>query len=201
MSKGIAFFDFDGTITTKDTMLQLVKFYKGKQAYYGGMLKLLPWLIGMKLNLVSNTLVKEKFLALFFKGMSIKTFQEVCDDFVKNALPQLIRPQALATIQQLQQEGVSMVVVTASADNWVKGWCDCYGIACIGSCLEVKEGKLTGKLNGANCHKEEKVRRIKEQYQLSDFSTIYCYGDTKGDLPMLQLATHAFYKPFRDTTF
>jgi phosphatidylglycerophosphatase C len=129
--------------------------------------------------------------------MSIDAFQELCNRFVKEALPGLIRPQALETIRQLQKENVSVVVVTASADNWVKGWCNQYHITCLGSCLEVREGQLTGKLNGANCHSEEKVRRIKEHFQLSHFSTIYCYGDTKGDKPMLQLATHAFYKPFR----
>lgn len=198
MSKGIAFFDFDGTITTHDTMLELVKFYKGKRQYYYGMVQLLPSLIAMKLQFVSNTHVKEKFLTHFFKDMSVADFQHICDAFVNEKLPSLIRSRALKTIQQLQKDNIKIVVVSASADNWIKGWCDMHHIACIGSCLEVINGKLTGKLNGANCHHQEKVRRIKEQYTLSDFDTIYCYGDTKGDMPMLQLATHAYYKPFRN---
>lgn len=197
MSKGIAFFDFDGTITTHDTMLELVQFYKGKRAYYYGMAQLLPSLIAMKLQLASNTYVKEKFLTHFFKDMPVVDFQHICNQFIAEKLPSLIRPQALQTIEQLQQNDIKVVVVSASADNWIKGWCDAHNIVCIGSCLEVTNDKLTGKLNGANCHHQEKVRRIKEQYTLSDYDTIYCYGDTKGDQPMLQLATHAYYKPFR----
>jgi len=35
--KSIAFFDFDGTITSKDTLAEILKFAKGKRAYYTGL--------------------------------------------------------------------------------------------------------------------------------------------------------------------
>jgi phosphatidylglycerophosphatase C len=193
----IAFFDFDGTITTHDTMLELVKFHAGNKAYYKGMIKLLPSLIGMKLHLISNQEGKEKLLQKFFKGITINDFQSLCYNFITKRLPQLIRPEAIKMIKKLQSENVQVVVVSASADNWVKPWCDNLGITLLGSCLEVKNNLITGKLNGPNCNHHQKVIRIKEQYQLSDFSEIYCYGDTKGDKPMLELATQSFYKPFR----
>jgi phosphatidylglycerophosphatase C len=193
----IAFFDFDGTITTKDTMLELVKFHAGKKAYYQGMIKLLPSLIAMKLHVISNQEGKEKLLQNFFKGLPINDFKHICDNFISNRLPQLIRPEAIKMIKKLQSENVQVVVVSASADNWVKPWCDNLGITFLGSCLEVKDNLVTGKLNGLNCNHLQKVIRIKEQYKLSDFSEIYCYGDTKGDKPMLELATQSFYKPFR----
>jgi len=41
------------------------------------------------------------------------------------------------------------------------------------------------------------VRRILAAYDLSQYDEVYAYGDTKGDKPMLGLATIAFYKPFR----
>jgi phosphatidylglycerophosphatase C len=31
---------------------------------------------------------------------------------------------------------------------------------------------------------------------VEEYDEIYVYGDTKGDLPMLGLATKPFYKPF-----
>lgn len=197
MSK-IAFFDFDGTITTHDTMLELAKFYKGRSAYYKGMLFLLPALVAMKLKILSNAEVKQKLLTLFFKGIPVEEFQAICNRFLKERLPQLIRPKAVDMIHRLQKENTIVVVVSASADNWVKPWCDQIGIQFIGSCLEVVNGKVTGKLNGPNCNHLEKVNRIKANYRLSDYKEIYCYGDTKGDKPMLGLATHSFYKPFRN---
>ena len=194
----IAFFDFDGTITTHDTMLELAKFYKGKKAFYKGMLFLMPALVAMKLKIVSNAEVKQKLLKLFFEGMPANEFQSICNQFLQQRLPQLIRPKAVQMIQQLKKENTTIVVVSASADNWVKPWCDQMAIHFIGSCLEVVDGKVTGNLNGPNCNHLEKVNRIKANYRLSDYKEIYCYGDTKGDKPMLGLATHSFYKPFRN---
>jgi phosphatidylglycerophosphatase C len=195
--KKIAFFDFDGTITSHDTMIELAKFHSGTVKFIIGMVALSPWLLGMKLKLVSKQNAKEKLLSLFFKGLTLLEFQELCNEFIKLRLPSIIRPLAIQTIKQLQNNNFQVVVVSASADNWVKPWCDSNNIIFIGSCLDVIDNKITGKLNGPNCNYDEKVNRIREKYQLSDFSEIHCYGDTKGDKAMLQLATHSYYKPFR----
>ena len=90
-----------------------------------------------------------------------------------------------------------MAVVSASAENWVKPWCDKYGLICLATKLEVKDGIITGKLNGRNCYGDEKVCRIKERLDLSDYHEIIAYGDSSGDKEMLELAHHPFYKPFR----
>lgn len=179
-------------------MLELAKFHKGKKAFYKGMLFLLPSLVAMKLKLITNADAKEKLLKLFFKGTPIKEFQNICNRFMAQRLPELIRPKALEMINQLKRDQTEIVVVSASADNWVKPWCDNMGIRFLGSCLEVVNDKVTGKLNGPNCNHLEKVNRIKENYRLSDYQEIYCYGDTNGDKPMLGLATNSYYKPFRD---
>ena len=42
-----------------------------------------------------------------------------------------------------------------------------------------------------------KVRRIRELIpDVEEFET-YAYGDTKGDLPMLEFAKHSEFRPFR----
>jgi phosphoserine phosphatase len=58
---------------------------------------------------------------------------------------------------------------------------------------------ITGRIEGKNCHGEQKVIRIQEEYNLSDYQEIYAYGDSSGDKPMLGLATNSFYKPFRSS--
>ena len=48
----------------------------------------------------------------------------------------------------------------------------------------------------------EKVRRVKERYNLDDYDHIYAYGDSRGDKELLELADEGFYQPFReDSTF
>ena len=81
---------------------------------------------------------------------------------------------------------------------WVKPWCDKNNIDLISTRLEVKDNKLTGKFATKNCYGREKVNRVKEAYDLSQYNHIYAYGDSRGDRELLALADESFYKPFRD---
>lgn len=198
MSKSIAFFDFDGTITTHDTMLELIRFHHGTARFLAGMLVLAPSMVMMKAGMITNKGAKEKMLAHFFGGLSTQEFNEVCTRFASERIPALIRAGASKEINKLKASGTELVLVSASAENWLKNWADQNGFIVLATELESKDGKITGRLVGHNCHGDEKVRRIRAAYNLADYNTISCYGDTSGDKPMLGLAQHPHYKPFRD---
>src|SRR5690348_2193592 len=153
----IAFFDFDGTITSKDTLAEIIKFAKGKNNYYTGLLILSPVLFSYKTKLLSNHRAKEIMLQYFFRGTDINVFNEICDQFSKEKLPALIRKPALKAIYQHQQNNTKIVVVSASPVNWVFPWCKQLNIDCIATHLEVKNDKITGKILGRNCSGDEKV--------------------------------------------
>lgn len=196
MPKRIAFFDFDGTITRSDTLLELAKFAAGSTSFYLKMIRISPWLIAMKIGVISNEKAKEKMLGVFYKGINIKKFDGICEDFVHQSLPALIRPDAMIEIARLKAMEVPVYVVTASAENWIAPWCKQNNVGFIATQLEVIDDKITGNLKGLNCNNEEKARRIKTYFDLSTFDEIYCYGDTAGDNPMLALATHPHYRVF-----
>jgi phosphatidylglycerophosphatase C len=195
--KKIAFFDFDGTITTRDTMFELIRHQKGNRRFYLGFLANIPVFVALKLKLLSKQAAKERLLTYFFRNTEFAAFQSGCDTFVTAKLPSLIRPAALDDIKRLQREGFEIAVVSASAENWIKKWAYQMEVQLLGTKLEVVGGKLTGKLSGANCNGTEKENRIRAVYDLSQFEEIYCYGDSNGDKQMLALGTKAFYKPFR----
>lgn len=197
MKNNIAFFDFDGTITTKDTMLALARFICGSSKFYLGMAVLSPSLIGMKFSLLSKKAAKEKFLKHFFGEIPIEEFNEQCRLFTEQRLPSLLKKEALDAIHMHQASNTPIVVVSASAENWVAPWCMQNNLGCIASRLELKNKRLTGKLAGENCNGIEKVNRIKEQFDLADFSDVYCYGDTSGDNQMLEIASHSFYRSYQ----
>ncbi len=193
----IAFFDFDGTITTKDTMFELIRHQKGNSRFYFGFLVNTPVFAALKLKLLSNHAAKEQLLSHFFKGADISVFQSGCDAFAEDKLPELIRPAALAELEKLRRQGFEIVVVSASAENWIQKWADKAGVTLLATKLETVNEKLTGKLSGQNCNGAEKEARIRSAYDLAQYDEIYCYGDSSGDKEMLALGSKVFYKPFR----
>jgi HAD superfamily hydrolase (TIGR01490 family) len=213
MSQRIAFFDFDGTITTKDTLLEFIKFSKGHFRYYLGFILNSPWLVAYRLKIISNQAAKQRILSWFFQNAPLAVFQADCDRFAEEVMPGLIRPKAIAEIRDLREKGFSIVIVSASPEHWLRKWTEQEQAGLLATRLETrptrasKTGKaettpmtgeqLTGKILDRNCHGHEKVRRIREAYILTEYNEILAYGDTSGDKPMLELANHSFFKPFR----
>lgn len=184
-------------MTTKDTFLEIIRFRHGKAKFYLGFLLFSPFLVLMKLGILSNQLVKEMVMRLYFGSMKTEAFNALCEQFAAEQIPSLLRSKALQEIEQLKRTGAAVVIVSASAENWLGPWCAAQQLPLLATQMEVKNGRITGRITGKNCHGEEKVRRIRAAYQLEQYKEIYCYGDTSGDKPMLALAHHAFYQPFR----
>lgn len=193
-------FDFDGTLTTKDTLLEFIKFAKGRRALYLTLVLYFPLLVLMKLRLYSNYRAKEKVFSHLFRGMSIKEFDSHCSFFMALNCRRLLRPKAVDYIYDkvLADDDAAMVVVSASIENWVVPFFDgMEKISVIGTVPEVKDGFLTGRFSTANCYGEEKVRRLLELYPDRDDYQLIAFGDSRGDRELLAIANEAHYKPFR----
>jgi phosphatidylglycerophosphatase C len=197
MKRRIAFFDFDGTITTKDSLLSFIFFRYGKWRTWIGLLMVSPFYAFYLLKLISVQTAKERVFRQFFKNEKIEEFAEACDQFVIEVLPALERSKALKEIRKLKEEGAEVVIISASPENWLIPWSKQFNATVLSTKLETKKGRVTGRIDGYNCRGKEKVRRILESYDLNAYDEIYAYGDTKGDKPMLGLATFCFYRPFR----
>ena len=198
MSKKIAFFDFDGTITTDDSLLKFIRFVVGDRRFLLGLVVLSPMLVLYKLKLIPNYKAKQYMLSWFFKGMRKDSFFKVANEYSLVHIDKILRPKAIEKINWHKNQGHKVVVVSASIECWLRPWCEKNGLELIATKLEIKDDIVTGKLLSKNCYGVEKVNRIKEIYNLKDFEYIYSYGDSSGDKQMLELAHEKFYKPFRD---
>lgn len=192
----LSLFDFDGTITNKDSLAEFIQFAVSKAAYWKGLIVLFPTLACYMLKLIPNDLAKEKLISYFFKGWRIDKFQKIATRYSLEQIDQIVRPEAIAKIRWHQQQGHQVVIVTASIENWIKPWCDRYNIELIATRLETEGNRLTGKFYTKNCNSIEKVNRINEVYDLSKYEYIYAYGDTNGDKEMLSVADEQYYKLF-----
>ena len=193
----IAFFDFDGTLTSKDSLEDFIQYAVGRKKYFTGLLFLSPILILYKLKFISNSFAKEKLMTYFFKGWDADHFQKIAKKYSLEEIDKIIRPKAMKKIKWHQKEGHHIVIVSASFDDWLRPWCDINNLNLISTSLEIKNNKLTGKFSTMNCYGIEKVNRIKNVYKLNHYDYIYAYGDSRGDKELLSIADESFYKPFR----
>ena len=197
MKKELALFDFDGTITTKDTLIDFIQFAKGKRSFFLGITILSPMLIAYKLKLIKNYKAKEYMLSYFFKDISKEEFNKIAKEYSLNHIQNILREDAIKRIKWHKDRAHKIVIVSASIECWIKPWCDKNSIAVLSTKLDFKNNKFTGKFATKNCYGKEKVNRVKSIYKLEEFEYIYAYGDSKGDKEMLFIANKSFYKPFR----
>ncbi len=192
----LAIFDFDGTMTEKDSFVEFIVFAVGRTRFLLGLTVLFPPLIAYKLGWLSNAKAKEAVLRYYFRGWERQRFDKMADDFAISQIDSLLRPEAREKILWHKSQGHHVAVVTASPENYLKLWCSQNSFDLIATRLEIDDERLTGKIRGLNCHGQEKLERIKEKYTLEDFSDIYVYGDSPGDLALKEIATHFFYQAF-----
>lgn len=196
MQKKLVLFDFDGTITHKDSFIEFIKFYRGKWYFYLSCIPLAPSVILFKLKLISSQRLKEIFLSFFFTGEREDIFRQRSREFSLNVIPKMIRQKALERIILHQQNNDRVVVVSASMNEWLEPWCHKTGIECIATHMDYQDHLVNGKIAGLNCNGEEKVARIKEKIDLKDYSPIIAYGNSGGDEAMLKLADEGHYHLF-----
>ncbi|MFT4847496.1 MAG: phosphatidylglycerophosphatase C [Parvicella sp.] len=198
MSKHLALFDFDGTLTKKDTFLEFIKYLHGQSGFLWGFLIHAPFLIAMKLKLYPNWKVKEKIICHFFKGIEKEELEKQAKRFCEEQLPKLMRKTGVQQLENHIKNGDKTYIVSASASLWIAPWCEKYALALISTELEIKNTYFTGKIAGKNCYGREKVDRITALEDLKKYKHIFAYGDSRGDKQMLEIADKPHYKYFKD---
>lgn len=193
-------FDFDGTLTTKDTLLEFIRFAKGSGQMFCGFLLFSPLLLLMKLHLYPNWKAKQQVFSYFFKGMNIDDFNALCTHFAEQN-KHLLRPAGIEKVRQaIEEEQATVLIISASIDNWVRPFFDEIDkkIQVLGTQIETTEGRLTGQFTTKNCYGQEKVNRLTALYPHREAYDLIAFGDSRGDKELLDFADKGFYKPFRN---
>lgn len=202
MKKKLYCFDFDGTLTTSDTLLEFIKYAKGRGRFLMVFLMYSPLLVMMKLHLYPNRKAKQQIFAHLFAGMCIEKFDALCRGFAEEN-QHLLRPKGITLVHEALVAGAQVFIVSASIDNWVRPFFDIRnlkGVQVLGTQIEVEDGKLTGNFKSNNCYGKEKVHRIAEalkSFERSEYE-IEAFGDSRGDKEMLAFADKGHFKPFRE---
>ena len=190
-------FDFDGTLTRRDTLLEFILFAKGLKAFLLCFLRYSPLLVLMKAGLYPNWKAKQRVFSHCFKGMAEEDFNALCARFAKEKAG-LLRPKGMQKLREVLAEGGKAVIISASVNNWVEPFfAGMGGIYVVGTMIGVSEGRLTGRFATKNCYGGEKVKRLLQLYPERTQYWLTAYGDSRGDFELLDFANEAYYKPFK----
>lgn len=189
-------FDFDGTLTRSDSLIEFIRFAKGDKAFALCFLRYLPLLILMKIRLYPNWKAKQKVFSYCFKGMKTVDFNTLCTRFAEKK-SSIMRPKGIQKLREVLDEGSKAIIISASVNNWVEPFfADMGDIYVIGTMIEERDGVLTGRFLTKNCYGREKVKRLLQLYPERTEYWLTAYGDSRGDLELLDFANESHYKPF-----
>ncbi|MFP7723268.1 HAD family hydrolase [Lysobacter sp. A3-1-A15] len=190
----LALFDFDGTITTRETFPDFVRraVPPGRQRWGGALLA--PLVAGYRLGLVPGTTVRAAIVRIGLKGLPWVELEAHGEAFARQVLAQALRVDAMRRVDWHRERGDTVVVVSGALDAYLRPWCESHALPVLCSALEVSDGRLTGRYDGPQCVLEEKARRVRANYDPGRFERIHAYGDTPEDAPLLAMAHERWYR-------
>jgi phosphatidylglycerophosphatase C len=190
----VAAFDFDETLTTRDTVVPFMRrFASNRQLAVGVLphtLRLLP---------IAARRDRDRLRALathiVFRGRPVSDVETEAMSWGATIAEQHLRDDTVARLHWHREQGHRVVIVTASYEQYVRVVAGTLGgVEVVGTRLEVADGHCTGRLDGPNCRGPEKVRRLDAWLSADGLDradlTLYAYGDSNGDRELLAAADH-----------
>jgi phosphatidylglycerophosphatase C len=193
----VAAFDFDGTLTVRDSFIAFLIWSLTPVQLATGLLRLAP-AFALYLLLRNRGRLKAAAIRVLVGRISRAELQAKARAFAAAKSDRLLRPDARAVWARHREQGFRLAIVTASPEEIVAPFARGLGAdALIATRLETDgEGRLTGALDGANCRGPEKVRRLHQAFG-PDVELAEAYGDTRGDREMLAAAAVGHMRLFK----
>ena len=196
MPKEIVAFDFDGTLSIRDSFTDFLKWRVGGAVWFTGMVQLIPAALRYLVDRDRGA-IKAASVDLFLKGMSREQISAEAEKYANSVYAKFMRPDALATWEEWGKKGVHRVIVTASPETTIAPFAKrLKADNLIGTQFEFDASdKLTGRFATPNCRREQKVQRIHAVYG-PDVRILAAYGDTSGDEQMIAAAEEKGFRVF-----
>lgn len=188
-----SFFDFDGTLTTGDSFTGFIRHCFGLGGLLRVLMKSAPAILLWKCGLRSNVYAKLHMFRAAFHGMPVDEFRRHGRTYI-SGIDEMLRADIVAQLQQAVASGETVAIVSASLGDWIRPWAAACGVQYVVATEPELDAdhRLTGAFSTPNCEKQEKVRRILQQFPELDRNRdgffVTAYGDSSSDIPMLRFA-------------
>lgn len=186
----IVAFDFDGTITTKDTLRIFMTRIRGPRHLASAFIRHTPELALALWGGSARDRAKQAICVDVLGGLDRQRAEAAAAATAQVVQDAMIRPDARDRIRWHQEEGHRIIVVSASFEAYVRRVANALGIdEVIATKWEVDQASdtLTGRLDGLNVRGDAKVTLLDDHLGYrSDLA--YAYGNSAGDTAMLARA-------------
>lgn len=189
-TRQVVAFDFDGTITHRDTLVGFLVLVGGRRAVAEALTREAPALARGLRDGAERNAAKERVLGRVLGGRSVDDLEAAGRRYA-GLLPRRIRSTSLGLIDEHRRAGRTLVIVSASLVYYLRPLAADLGFDDV-IAVEMETdttGVLTGALSGANVRREEKERRLR-QWLGDDPYELWAYGDSSGDDHLLAMADH-----------
>ncbi|CAN7156281.1 HAD-IB family hydrolase [Brevundimonas sp. LjRoot202] len=194
--QAIVAFDFDGTLTIRDSFTEFLRWRAGAGGWALGLVRMAP-AVATYARDRDRGRIKAASVREFLKGVPRAQLEQDADAFAGQVWPGFMRYDALAVWKEWGAKGAHRVIVTASPETTVAPFARRLGAeALLGTPLLFDgDDRVTGAFASPNCRGEEKVRRLRAVYG-EDVRLAAAYGDTSGDTEMLAIADAPGFRVF-----
>ena len=114
--KKLIIFDFDGTLTKRDTLRPFVKYIAASQKCNYKLFMFYCLLVQLKLKFIADKPFKEAFLRLFIKGMNVTEVQKMVDSFFDDQLQYLLNDVIFEKLKNHIASGERVYLASANFD-------------------------------------------------------------------------------------
>ena len=190
----VAAFDFDETLTRRDTVVPFLRRLAGDRGLALGLLarshRMAP--AAMRRN---RDALRAMATDQVFRGRPSADVEAHARDYGDQIYAVGLRPDTVARLAWHREAGHRVVIVSASYEQYVHVVGAHLGVdAVLATRLEVESDRCTGRLLGANCRGPEKLTRLMrwltDEGHSRDDVTLWAYGDSPGDRELLAAADH-----------
>lgn len=191
----VAAFDFDGTLTRSDSVVPFLRKVAVRPPLPVRLARQGHRLVAAFAARDRDRLRRIASEAVF-RGMPVATVEAHAAEHGRAIVSRGLREDTVARLRWHIGEGHQVVIVSASYEHYVRVVGEHLGVAgVVATRLESgPDATLTGRLDGANCRAEEKLRRLDawlaERSLARDGIELWAYGDSAGDRELLAAADH-----------
>ena len=187
----IILFDFDGTLTKRDTLRPVAIHFAREYHKSMGLVFLYFLLVLGRFRMISDKKMKEDFLNIFLKGKDAASVGAVVRNFFEANLESLLNPCVLEALQRHRKNGDKIFIVSANFDFLLEPLVQFWRINGV-ICTETEKtgGVFTGKIVGDTCKGKAKVEKIRAMFSPQEIANMTAFGD-RDDKEMLGMVNES----------